>query len=92
MNLAKEWSVAANESGIVNKYSIDISDLKILNLQYLGVIDWLVILMNHRVVKFYNIVSETRRKRFLEKRSGIYGLLFTAIKSSISYITHRFRR
>lgn len=59
MNLAKEWSVTAKESGIVNKYSIDISDLKILNLQDLGVIDWLVILMNHGVVKFYNIVSET---------------------------------
>ena len=59
MNLAKEWYVTAKESGIVNKYSIDISDLKILNLQDLGVIDWLVILMNHRVVKFYNIVSET---------------------------------
>ena len=59
MNLSKEWSVTAKESGIVNKYSIDISDLKIINLQDLGVIDWLVILMNHRVVKFYNIVSET---------------------------------
>ena len=74
MNLAKEWSVTANESGIVNKYSIDISGLKILNLQDLGVIDWLVILMNHRVVNFYNIVSETRRKRFLDKYKEKYNL------------------
>lgn len=74
LNLAKEWSVTANESGIVNKYSIDISGLKILNLQDLGVIDWLVILMNHRVVNFYNIVSETRRKRFLEKYKEKYNL------------------
>lgn len=74
LNLAKEWSVTANESGIVNKYSIDISGLKILNLQDLGVIDWLVILMNYRVVNFYNIVSETRRKRFLEKYKEKYNL------------------
>lgn len=74
LNLAKEWSVTANESGIVNKYSIDISGLKILNLQDLGVIDWLVILMNHRVVNFYNIVSETRRKRFLNKYKEKYNL------------------
>ena len=74
LNLAKEWSVTANESGIVNKYSIDISGLKILNLQDLGVIDWLVILMNHRVVNFYNIVSETRRKRFLDKYKEKYNL------------------
>lgn len=53
LNLAKEWSVTANESGIVNKYSIDISGLKILNLQDLGVIDWLVILMNHRADDSY---------------------------------------
>lgn len=74
LNLAKEWSVTANESGIVNKYSIDISGLKILNLQNLSVIDWLVILMNHRVVNFYNIVSETRRKRFLDKYKEKYNL------------------
>lgn len=74
LNLAKEWSVTANQSGIVNKYSIDISGLKILNLQDLGVIDWLVILMNHRVVNFYNIVSETRRKRFLDKYKEKYNL------------------
>lgn len=74
LNLAKEWSVTANQSGIVNKYSIDISGLKILNLQDLGVIDWLVILMNHRVVNFYNIVSEARRKRFLDKYKEKYNL------------------
>ena len=74
LNLAKEWSVTANESGIVNKYSIDISGLKILNLQDLGVIDWLVILMKHRVVNFYNIVSGTRRKRFLDKYKEKYNL------------------
>ena len=74
LNLAKGWAVTFNSSGIVNEYSINISDLNVLDLTAIDIIDWIVILMNHRKVRFYNIVSKEMRKRFLDKYKEKYDL------------------
>lgn len=51
--LAKEWACSSLNNGFSNKYSIDISDLNILNLtspEY-NVLNWITILVTHRIFK-----------------------------------------
>lgn len=53
IELAKEWSCSSLNDGFSNKYSIDISDLNILNLnsQEFTVLNWIAILVSHRIFK-----------------------------------------
>lgn len=51
--LAKEWACSSLQNGFSNKYSIDISDLNILNLnspEY-NILNWITILVTHRIFK-----------------------------------------
>lgn len=53
IDLAKEWACAEDTDGFVNKYEIDLSKLKILNLssEEYTVLHWLAILMKNRKVR-----------------------------------------
>ena len=57
LELAKEWACASRSGGFANAYSLDMSRMSTLNLfppEY-GLLEWLAILVNHRV---FNIVSQ----------------------------------
>ena len=50
IELAKEWASGENLSGYVNKYKIDLNNLKILNLfdEKYNILHWLALLLNYR--------------------------------------------
>ena len=51
IELAKEWACSAKTGGFANKYSLDVSTLKVMALdapEY-GLLDWLAILVNNRI-------------------------------------------
>lgn len=49
-DMAKEWAVQAESDGVVNVYNLDMSDLRVLNLNGddYCILDWLVILLKNR--------------------------------------------
>ena len=70
LELAKEWAVCRpdQENGWVHKYSLDVSDLKILDFQQYDILSWLAELMKHREAsdsKRYRVLAG----RFIEKYS-----------------------
>lgn len=71
INLAKEWSVDINRDGYANKYALDISDLKILNLsESATVLNWIAILLQNRVFILKNDITK-QGKSFLLKNYSI---------------------
>ncbi len=64
IELAKEWACGEGTNGFVNKYEIDISNIKILNLsdsEY-TILHWLALLMDNRKVR----ISTPTMKRGME--------------------------
>ncbi len=64
IELAKEWACGEGTNGFVNKYEIDISSIKILNLsdsEY-TILHWLALLMDNRKVR----ISTPTMKRGME--------------------------
>lgn len=60
LELAKEWACSNNEdNGFVNKYSIDIYGLKILDLTNprFSILNWMAILLKHRTFNLTNDIS-----------------------------------
>lgn len=60
IELAKEWACADNHDGYANRYSIDISKMKVLNLngpEY-NILNWLAVLTKHRTYWQNSSVSE----------------------------------
>ena len=62
---AKEWSVCRPDerNGWVHKFSLDITDLKVLDFQKYNILSWLAELMKHREAadsKRYRDVSSAR--------------------------------
>ena len=53
IELAKEWSCSSLNDGFANIYSIDTSDLNILNLnsKEYNILNWITILVTHRIFK-----------------------------------------
>ncbi|MCR4792068.1 MAG: DUF3990 domain-containing protein [Lachnospiraceae bacterium] len=47
-DMAREWSVTPFHDGYLNKYELDISELKILNLNRYPVMTWLAVLLANR--------------------------------------------
>ena len=65
LELAKEWAVCRPDerSGWVHKFSLDITDLKVLDFQKYNILSWLAELMKHREAadsKRYRDVSSAR--------------------------------
>lgn len=48
LQLAKEWAVSEEKNGYANRYSLDTSDLKILNITDYTMLHWLAILVANR--------------------------------------------
>jgi len=63
IELAKEWACKDERGGFVNVYSIDTDALNVLRLDDANVLEWLAILIKHRIVRYSSPV---------EKRSGDY--------------------
>lgn len=68
IELAKEWACANGNDGYANRYSLDVSDLRILNLngpEY-TVLNWLAILARHRTYWQNGSIAE-EGKRYLQE-------------------------
>jgi len=51
LELAKEWACSSRSGGFANVYSLDISELSVLELNNpkYGILDWLAVLVNNRI-------------------------------------------
>lgn len=68
LDLAKEWAVDENKDGYANKYTLDLSDLKILDLSQEGfsTLHWITILLQNRVFTLKSDISKLGKKYLLE--------------------------
>ena len=66
MELAKEWAVNSKHSGFANKYEIDISSLRILDLKKYTPLHWLTILLENRIFNIYSPLG-IEAKEYLKK-------------------------
>jgi len=97
LRLAKEWAVCRPDerNGWVHKFSLDITDLRILDFQEYNILSWLAELMKHRDAadsKRYRVLSG----KFIEKY-GIDSKHYDVIKgwranASYFYIAREFVR
>ena len=97
LELAKEWAVCRPDerNGWVHKFSLDITDLKVLDFQEHNILSWLAELMKHRDAadsKRYRVLSG----KFIEKY-GIESESYDVIKgwranASYFYIAREFVR
>mgnify|MGYP003311803892 CR=1 FL=1 len=72
IELAKEWAVNKDKDGYSNIYELDISDLKILNLndKKYNILHWLTLLIKNREFDLRTILSK-RAKEYLIKNYSI---------------------
>lgn len=69
LELAKEWSCSNNENnGFANKYSIDLSGLKILDLtdKRYSILNWIAILLKFRTFDLSNDISIQAKEYLLQ--------------------------
>lgn len=69
IELAKEWSCTSSEcNGFVNKYSIDLKELKILDLtdKKYSILNWMAILLKFRTFDLSNEISVQASKYLLK--------------------------
>lgn len=69
IELAKEWSINENFDGVLNKYSLNIDGLKILDLsssEY-NVLNWLAILLDNRIIELNTPIKKKTNNYILEK-------------------------
>lgn len=66
-DMAKEWACKENQNGFVNEYQLDISNLKILNLQdeKYDVLNWIAILLKNRKFELSEPISIQAREYIL---------------------------
>lgn len=68
IEMAKEWSCGEDHDGYANEYEIDMTGLKILNLnipQY-TILHWLTVLLKNRTFRLTNPVAKDAREYLLE--------------------------
>ena len=67
LELAKEWAVSDSKDGFANKYSLDLSNLKILDLsKNATVLHWITILLQNRVFNLKSDISKMGKKYLIE--------------------------
>lgn len=69
LELAKEWSCSNNATnGFANKYSIEINDLKILDLTSTRytILNWMAVLLKHRTFNLTNEISKQAKNYLIE--------------------------
>jgi len=63
VDMAREWACKGGTDGYCNKYSLDVSGLRVLNLlskEYI-VLNWMAVLLQHRTFFVQNPVEEAAR-------------------------------
>ena len=67
-DLAREWASAETRDGFVNQYSLDLTDLSILNLNGPGfhILNWLAILLENRKFNVAEGLPQRARAYILE--------------------------
>ena len=69
-DLAKEWAVDEGRDGYANKYALDLSGLRILDLsREATVLNWIAILLQNRVFNLKSDVTKAGKKYLLERFS-----------------------
>ena len=71
-DLAKEWAVSSLQDGFSNRYTLDIENMNILNLntsEY-TILNWMSVLVEHRLFSIKTPVAR-RAKRYLTDTFGI---------------------
>lgn len=68
LELAKEWSVEENRDGFANKYSLDLQDLKVLDLskKEFTVLHWITLLLQNRVFNLKSDISKLGKQYLTE--------------------------
>lgn len=68
LDLAKEWAVSENTDGYANKYVLDMSDLKLLDLSAKGftTLHWITLLLQNRVFNLKNDISKLGKEYLLQ--------------------------
>ena len=68
LDLAKEWASSETKDGFVNQYSIDLDNLKVLNLndKDYSILNWLAILLENRTFDLKTPVSLQAREYLLK--------------------------
>lgn len=68
INMAKEWGVSRNKPGYANCYTIDYSDLSILNLnsEKFSILNWLTVLLENRNFETSSVLAHQAKQYLLE--------------------------
>lgn len=68
IELAKEWACGKGNNGYVNSYELDMTDLKVLNLNddKYSILNWLAVLVNNRTY-WQNYSISTEAKDYLKE-------------------------
>lgn len=68
LELAKEWACKNDADGFANMYTLDLTDLKVLNLnsEEYTILNWIAILLKNRVFSLDNTISNTARNYIVE--------------------------
>ena len=68
IELAKEWACKNEQDGFANVYELDVSDLKILNLnsEEYTILNWIAILLKNRVFSLDTPLSRNARDYIIE--------------------------
>lgn len=71
LELAKEWACKNETDGFVNAYTLDISDLEILNLNSEGytILNWIAFLLKNRIFHLDNDISNMAREYIINNFS-----------------------
>ena len=87
IELAKEWAVNKYKDGYVNIYELDISDLKILNLndKRYNVLRWLTILLKNREFDLRSSLSK-KAKEYLIKNYSVDNIKYIGNETAYNNI------
>ena len=91
-SLAKEWAVSSLSDGFANRYTLDTDYLKILNLNSpdYTILNWMAVLVNHRLFSIKTPVAR-RARQYLIEHFGInvnaYDLI-TGYRADDSYFDY----
>ncbi len=68
IDLAREWASVTKSGGFVNKYIVDESGLKILDLSShdFNALNWLAILLNNRSIRLSSLIEEDGRRYIID--------------------------
>lgn len=68
IELAKEWACKNEKDGFINSYTLDLTDLKVLNLNDEGhtILNWIAVLLQNRVFHLDSDVAKASRNYIME--------------------------